>query len=141
MIVDQSGSMNDEIASVRANVNKLSDFLKKSGVDYRFVMIASVNTGSNAICVPQPLAGHGCGENPNVSLPVDQQVLSTDALQIVLNTRPLYESFLREDALKVFIPVTDDNSADINAGSFDAQLIGPTSPFGTDAHRKYVFYP
>jgi hypothetical protein len=139
MIVDQSGSMDSEISSVKANVNKLSGLLANSGVDYHFVMIAGT-TGQLPICVPEPLAGPNCGANGSVFLPIDHHVESNDALDILLTERPNYESFLRPEALKVFIPVTDDN-AYMKAPDFDAKLIGATSPFGTDEKRRYVFYP
>jgi hypothetical protein len=72
-------------------------------------------------------------------------VQSNDALSIILETYNqtsgpmMWQDFLRPDALKIFIPVTDDNS-NLGATQFDAQLVAK-GPFGTDQKRNYVFYP
>lgn len=145
VVVDQSGSMSDEIASVKSNINNLSTILSKVGIDYRVVMIGTVGNGTYDLCVPPPLGGPGCASNGSIYRTVDRNVQSNDALSIILETIDktsgpmLWRDFLRPDAQKIFIPVTDDNST-LGAVQFDAQIIGK-GPFGNDAKRNYVFYP
>lgn len=147
MAVDQSGSMSDDIANVKANINQLSDFLKATGLDYRVVMIATPGTGSYDVCVPPPLGGPSCGSNGTTFKSVPRNVQSNDALSIIISTLAQasgpYEwgTFLRKDSIKAFIPVTDDNAYE-TAASFDQQLLAkPGGLFGTAQSRRYVFYP
>lgn len=144
--IDQSGSMNDDIANVKANINKLSEFLKKTGLDYRVILIASPGTTVYSLCVPAPLGGATCGaDNPPTFKQVPQNVQSTDALTRILQTFDgapgPYSTALRTGAVKAIIPITDDNSS-LAAASFDTQLLGkPGGQFGTAAKRNYVTYP
>jgi hypothetical protein len=146
--VDQSGSMSDEIANVKANINGLSGFLQKTGLDYRVVMIGTVGTGSFDLCVPPPLGGPGCGSNGNTFRTVNRNVQSNDTLDIIVSTLgqttgpTAWRDFLRPDSIKVFIPITDDDSYYLTASSFDQQLLAvPGGLFGAPGDRKYVFYP
>ncbi len=145
--VDQSGSMSDDIANVKANVNKLSGFLDKTKLDYRVVMMAKVGTGKYDVCVPAPLGGASCASKPPTFRTSNQLVASTNVLSLFLSTYSVtsgdkqWADFLRKDALKVFIPITDDNSA-LKAADFDKQLLAkPGGQFGTAAKRNYVVYP
>jgi hypothetical protein len=146
VIVDQSGSMSDELVSVKADINKLSTILGTVGIDYRLVMIGKVGTGTYDVCVPPPLGGPNCASNGTIFRTVDRQVESLDSLKIIIETLTAptsvtnWADFLRPEALKIFIPVTDDNSTQLSAANFDAQLLG-TGLFGTDAKRNYVFFP
>ncbi len=147
MIVDQSGSMSEEIANVKQNINSLSDFLNLTGLDYHVIMIGTVGNGTFDLCVPPPLGGPACASNGNVFRTVNRNVQSTDALDIILSTYDqtsgpmMWQDFVRPDAMKVFIPVTDDNASK-NATSFDTALLAkPGNQFGTAQARKYVFYP
>lgn len=150
VIIDQSESMDQEIASIRTSINNLSSILATSGIDYRVVMIASKNPDSGAdykICVPPPLGGPGCDSNGTVYRVVNEYVYSTDGLELALSTLDatggdkVWADFLRPNALKIFIPATDDRS-DISAVNFDAQLLGKANgAFGTDQARNYKFYP
>ncbi len=163
--IDQSGSMQDgDILNVRNNVNKLSDYLKATGLDYRVVMIASVGTCSSTsttcatMCVPPPLGGPttDCNltskplrnSNPPIFRTSNQNVQSTDALSKLLSTYSSttvgigWSDAIRPEAFKAIIPITDDNSA-LAASSFDTQLLAkaPAGMFGTSTARKYAAYP
>lgn len=149
VVVDQSGSMSEELTSVKQDINQLSSILATTAIDYRLVMIGTVGTGTYEVCVPPPLGGPGCASNGTIFRAVDEHIESNDALKLVIKTltNPTatteWASFLRPNALKVFIPVTDDDSKGsqgLTAAEFDAQLIG-TTLFGTDAKRNYTFYP
>lgn len=151
MSIDQSGSMSDDIANVKNNVNKLSDYLKKTGLDYRVVMIGTPGTGTYNICVPPPLGlgAPSCGSNPPIFRSVNQNVQSLDTLKLILSTYSsavgtptAWADFLRKDAVKVFVPVTDDNSTAVKGLDFDTQLLAkPGGQFGTAAKRNYVMFP
>lgn len=156
--VDQSGSMSDDIARVKANINKLSDFLTATGLDYRVVMIARVGTsGSTDVCVPPPLGGATtlCSDttkplrnsNPPKFRTSNQSIGSTNALSITLSTYQSptagigWKDAVRPEAFKALIPITDDNSA-LAATSFDNQLLAlDPAMFGTATARKYAAYP
>lgn len=154
--VDTSGSMQEESVNVQNNINKMSDFLKASGVDYRVVMIAAPPNpffpppfGPPAICVPPPLGGASCASNPPLYRQVPEEVGSTDALEVILATYDKagrWNDFLRADAFKAFIVVTDDNATTPTPApvhlTFDAELLKRGSgTFGTSTARKYIFYP
>lgn len=145
--IDQSGSMSDEASSLQKNINGLATTLSASALDYRLVMIAAP-TGYAAVCVPQPLAGPGCASNGTLFRSVPQHLESNDTLQYILSTfkatsPPLmWRDFLRPDALKVFVPITDDNAYGTTSGTFDTQLLAAGGTlFGDATKRKYVFYP
>ncbi len=156
--IDQSGSMSDDIANVKTNINKLSDYLKATGLDYRVVMIARVGTTSSTdVCVPPPLGGP-TADCSNTSKPLrnslppafrtsNNSIGSTNALSIILSTydNPTvgigWKDAVRPDAFKALVPITDDNSA-LAAASFDTQLITKgAGMFGTATARKYGAYP
>lgn len=163
--IDQSGSMQDgDILNVRNNVNKLSDYLKATGLDYRVVMIARVGSctaGSSTcanMCVPPPLGGPAAdctdtskplrNSNPPIFRTVNQAVSSTNALSLILSTYSSattgigWDDAVRPEAFKAIVPITDDNSS-LTAASFDTQLLAktPAGMFGTAAARKYAAYP
>lgn len=108
--VDQSGSMNQETAHVQTQINNFVGLIAASQVDYRVVMIASTSA-SNSICVPPPLSGGGCDDGPRFRL-VDRKVDSNDALNLIISEYDKYSDFLRPDAVKHFVVVTDDNATD-----------------------------
>lgn len=145
--VDQSGSMSDDIANVKANINKLSTFLGASGLDTRVVMIGTVGTGTYDVCVPPPLGGANCASNGDKFRTVNRNVQSNDTLSIILSTLTSPTSttewldFLRPDSIKVFVPITDDDAYSPKAAAFDTQLLAASEVFGTEDARRYVFYP
>jgi hypothetical protein len=155
MVIDQSGSMDAEIAQVQTNINKLSTYLAATGLDYRLVMIAGVPASGdyNPVCVPTPLAGPSCTSKPPRYRAVDEHVESWDALKLIIQTydstatATKWSDFLRPDAIKVFIPVTDDDATDSflavpRANSFDDMILSRgKGTFGTKSKRKYVFFP
>jgi hypothetical protein len=155
MVIDQSGSMGEEIAQIQTNINKLSSYLAATGLDYRLVMIAGLPSsgGYNAVCVPTPLAAASCASKPPRFRAVDQHVESYDALKLIIQTydstvtSTKWSDFLRADAIKVFIPVTDDDATDSflavpRANSFDDMILSRgKGTFGTKSKRKYLFFP
>lgn len=130
--VDNSGSMTEETRYVNMNLNTFAGVMEASGLDYRVIMIARRGTGSLQVCATPPLGGANCGDGPRFRH-VDQQVESTDGLQLVLNTYSRWGDFVRPQALKFFVAVTDDNSA-LSADAFDA-MIRMRPPF-----ERYTFH-
>ncbi len=142
-VVDNSGSMDEEIAQVRANINQyFADILSASGLDYQVIMISR----RSQVCVAPPLGGPDCSDNPPLYRAIDQVVGSTNSLSLILSTYDSANPFLnwstslRYDAVKVFIEVTDDDSA-LSALQFATLLLAkqPAGMFGT-AERNYVFH-
>ncbi len=160
--IDQSRSMSDRITSVRANINRLSDNLEKTGLDYRVFVIARPGTTTVSptydVCVPAPL-GMGpptCASKPPTFRAVNRAVANYDTLKIILETydAPLgasdaWADGLRRDAIKVFIPITDNDARAtasdgtlITASVFDQRLMAkPGEQFGTPGFRRYLFLP
>lgn len=146
--VDTSGSMDAEISQIKANINgQFADILAASGLDYQVIMVATKGVGTFQVCAAPPLGGPNCGDNPPFYRVIPQTVGSTNALSLLLSTYDnanlalRWDQYLRMDALKAFIVVTDDNSS-LPAASFDTQLLAkqPAGMFGTAEDRKYVFH-
>lgn len=146
--VDTSGSMSEEIAQIKANINtQFADILAASGLDYQVIMVAAKGTGTFQVCVAAPLGGFNCGANQPLYRPINQTVGSTNSLSLLLSTYDSanlalnWRQYLRMDAVKVFVEVTDDNSS-LSGTSFDTQLLAktPLGMFGTAANRNYIFH-
>ena len=65
-IIDNSGSMSDEIHGVEDNINmNFADIMKKSGLDYRVIMLTHHGSWNRQqICVKPPLSKETMGCNP-----------------------------------------------------------------------------
>lgn len=67
-LVDNSGSMSEEIAAVERSINRdFAEIMDRSGLDYRVIMVSryglaghSVGQSENPICVGPPLSPSGC---------------------------------------------------------------------------------
>ena len=116
-VVDSSGSMGDEEDAVQDALNDFSAYIAATGIDYRVILIGDAGSMS----VPPPLGG-----SPEF-LHVNQGVSSTNALEKVHQTYPMYQSFLRADALLHIVVVTDDES-DWSHSTFNAQIAGLMMP-------------
>jgi hypothetical protein len=127
--VDTSGSMDEEIAQVQANLNNFATLITSSGIDVHVIMIAD-----STMCIPEPL-GNGLPNNCNGAadekLPnyrhVQQTVASTDALQLMISTYPQWKDSLRPGATKTLAVVSDDES-DMSAADFTSQLLALDPP-------------
>lgn len=138
-VVDQSGSMDQETQYVQAKINDFVTLINASNIDYRVIMMAAPS-GSNAICVPGPLGGTSCGNNTRFRL-ANQRIGSTDGPSRVTSQYGLYSDFLRPDATKHFVFVTDDNSA-MTATNFTnaVNALQPAGMFtGFKVHAIYAY--
>jgi hypothetical protein len=123
-IVDNSGSMVEEQRSVEANINtNFAQIMGASGLDYRIIMISKFGKATGGLCVLPPLSGSSnctssCPTNGSRFFHYEIGIGSHNSLEVALNTFNLtdgcgvapggWSSWLRQDALKYFIEVTDD---------------------------------
>ena len=162
-VIDNSGSMTEEIVAVQNNLNRnFADAMSRSGLDYRVILVSSHGDALSrqSVCVSAPLASNAScspvpakpGINPPRFYQYSIEIESTDSFTRLLNSyngtekdqfglAPLgWSQWLRSDAFKVFIEITDDNSATTET-AFDAQLLAKSpAHFGTAANRNYAFY-
>ncbi len=157
-VIDNSGSMTDEIRGVEKNINQnFTQIMNQSGVDYRVVMVTSHGSSAQQkICVDMPLSGHTC--NPPPAVPVnnkryfhyDYNIQSTDSFRKLIMTYNLADShglapngwagYLRKDSVKMFLEITDDQSA-MDEVTFEQMLLAlKPALFGTMQKRNYIFH-
>jgi hypothetical protein len=117
--IDASPSMDDEITRIEAQLNDFATRIGGSGLDYRVVLIGSDRDQYipaeahrfNEICIPPPLSA--AATCPDVDsdrfLHVREPIHSRAVLLESIETFPQYRDFLRADAIKHFIYVTDDD--------------------------------
>lgn len=119
-IIDNSGSMQVEAGSVKANMNTFSSKIINSGIDAHVVLISAIS-GSTGMCIAPPLGGGGCPAKDN-NLPkflhINDEVGSNNALQKLLDHHADWKGQMRPDASKHIIVVSDDDS-DLGANAFD----------------------
>ena len=141
IVIDNSGSMVSKIQAVENNINQnFAQIIDKSGVDYRVIMLSRHGSavGEVAICVKPPLSGNPtCDPPPPTPVNTSRffqyslRIQSNDALALILKTYNApdpngqspsgWSGWLRPDALKAFILITDDNSS-MPADAFLARL-------------------
>lgn len=179
-IIDNSGSMTDDIIAVENNINdNFASIIEASGIDYRVIMIAEHGSAQNAqsICVKAPLSTTTCspipadpGQNPPIFYQYSVTIGSHNSLCQLLNTYDGttadqdgyapngWRDWLRKDAIKVFVEITDDgisctsngvnynDSDNVNAGvtvgdNFDAALLAKDpDQFGDANARNYIWH-
>ena len=57
LVIDDSGSMTEEMTQIKTNVNTFASKIGGVGLDYVVIFIVKKGTSGNTICVPPPLAG------------------------------------------------------------------------------------
>ncbi len=134
-IIDNSGSMSEEIAAVEANIStNFAQIIGNSGVDYRVIMVTDHGPASLDVCIEQPLSTiplGGCaaigtnppGENPGKFYHYDLNVQSWDSTCLAFDAlfgesklkQPEntlnpegWSKWLRPEAVKVFVEISDD---------------------------------
>jgi len=158
-VIDNSGSMGGEILAVEANINQnFAQIIGSSSLDYRIIMISrhGLADPNESICIEQPLSGHSC--NPVPSQPTNSttffqysvEVGSHNSFEVLLATYNTPDEFnlapngwsewLRPDAYKVFVEITDDDSS-MTASEFETALLALTpANFGDAAQIRYIFH-
>ncbi|MEM9863072.1 MAG: DUF4215 domain-containing protein [Myxococcota bacterium] len=125
--VDNSGSMAGEAAQVRANLQReLAGPLDESGIDYRVTMIASLGNSGTSICMDTPLASSLCSTTGPRYLQFDVEVRSNDNMISTLGRIDDIDDsgWLRPEATKVFLFITDDNELDFEWSTVRDRLTG-----------------
>lgn len=146
--IDTSGSMGEEIAFVQAEMNAFSQQIVDSGIDARVILIAaeaasttsdpnancvvffpgtpcvSLGGGDFGVCIGAPLGSGMCPADSKLPTyaHINQSVGSTDALNVLISSYPSWKQHLREQSVKQFLVVTDDNAE---------SLFGAADPMGT----------
>lgn len=104
--IDTSGSMDEETELVEEQLNQFVEFIEESGLDVRVVLI-----GADTVCVPAPLSTGDCPDADTDTYRHIRQIIgSHDAFEKVAATLTLYRDFLRPEAIKHFVVVSDDES-------------------------------
>ena len=129
-VIDNSGSMSEEIDSVELNIDQnFTNIITASQVDWKVVMVTNHGNSLYDVCIGPPLSGTtDCTQQP-VEIPgqfrhYSVDVQSHDSLCIILDT--FYGSnaggeadeygahpngwgqFLRQEAVKAFVEISDD---------------------------------
>lgn len=161
VVIDNSPSMTAEIIGVEQNINSnFAQIIAGSGLDYRVIMLAKHGsaTANQSICISKPLSGNlTC--TPPAAKPVngprffhyDIEISSFDSLRKITQTYNMpdpsgqaqqgWSQWLRPDALKIFIEITDDNETGVNSTMFETTLFALTpKQFGSAAARNYLFH-
>ncbi len=160
--VDTSGSMTDEIAKIRQNINaSFVQTIEQSPIDWQVIMLARKGTTDLSVCVDPPLGGAGCGDNPPRFHHIDCDVESNDALDVLAQSytgqfdfihglscrQPVtpWKTLARPSATKVFLVVTDDEAEGLFSTTppwqmFDDAATADPAMFGGKSHRRYVFH-
>jgi hypothetical protein len=125
-VIDNSGSMSEEIAAVRRNIDhEFASIIEESDVDYRVIMVSQFGEDGTGVCIDPPLGGADCSQglektNGERYFHFNQVIGSNDALCQILdtidNTRADprapsgFNQWLRPEAAKAFVLITDDSA-------------------------------
>jgi len=133
VVIDNSGSMTEEIVGVQKNINQnFATIIENSGLDYRVILVSrhGLATSGQSICIEAPLSGiptGGCASPPSqpVNVPgkfyhYSVEIGSHDAWCKILSTFNIKDEFnlapngwsqwLRPDSFKTFVVISDDGT-------------------------------
>jgi hypothetical protein len=117
-MIDSSGSMQEEIDTVLAELNDFADALDAAGGSNALHLIADRGTDDFEMCVQQPLAQASCADNPPRFYQYDtnggsvSMVHSSNALGRTIQQRSTWASRLQPNSHLAFIVTTDDDGDD-----------------------------
>jgi hypothetical protein len=127
-VIDNSGSMSEEIAAVRRNIDHdFAAIIDESDlqIDYRVLMLSQFGETGTGVCIDPPLAGADCSQglaktNSDRYFQLDLLIGSNDPLCQILDAldNPSLdkrapkglETWLRPEASKAFVLITDDSA-------------------------------
>lgn len=119
--VDGSASMGDEIAKVVHNINNFAGYMLGLRADLHLVMLGDKQSGGQEkLCVPPPLGGPNCQDGERYRHIA--RYVGNDALRQIVALYPEYRTFLRPNAKKVLVIVSDSNAEGVTPDWFDQQL-------------------
>jgi len=112
-VLDTSPSMGAETNNIMSNLNAFGQHLENEGIDYRVIFVGKTQACCN-ICVSPPLASSNCGDTGTRYRHVNQLILSVDACSRMAESAMYaqYTSFLRQDAAKTIVFISDDGITD-----------------------------
>jgi hypothetical protein len=127
-VIDTSGSMDEEVALVELGLTALASYVETSGLDLRVIMLADATT----VCPPVPLTDGACPPTESeIYIPSNVLVGSFDALVKLIENfsgGTNYSRYLRPDAVRHIIVVSDDESDDMTADAFLRQAAALPAP-------------
>ncbi|MBK8481075.1 MAG: VWA domain-containing protein [Proteobacteria bacterium] len=139
--VDGSASMDDEIAKVVHNINNFATYMLGLRADLHLVMLGDKQSGGREqLCVPPPFGGPDCQDG--LRYRHIQRYVGNDALRQILQLYPEYSYFLRPNAKKVLVIVSDSNADGVTPDWFDQELraLGGGTMFNTYVVHSIVGY-
>lgn len=65
-----------------------------------------------SVCIGKPLGSGNCPNDTNLPsyVHIERYIASNDALDVIIDTYPLYKQYLRPNASKSFVVISDDNA-------------------------------
>ncbi|MCC6644082.1 MAG: hypothetical protein IT374_00720 [Polyangiaceae bacterium] len=147
-VIDNSGSMNDEIDFIQSKMNAFSSAIGTSGIDIHVVMVSALKgclfgplQGCNPLflqgfCLPAPFGSGSCpaDANPPAYTHPNTYVNSNDGMNVVMKSWPQWKDALRMGAKKTMVVVTDDDVtvAPYAADGFPNGEVGGAAKFIAD---------
>ncbi len=120
-MIDSSGSMGEEIATVESEINAFASALDAAGGDNRLHLIADRGTDTFEMCVLPPLGGVGCTDNAprfrqyDTNGGSESMVHSSNALgRAIQQYGAGWGPNLQPNSFVAFIVTTDDDGDDTN---------------------------
>lgn len=146
LVIDNSPSMGDEIMAVEDNINdNFAAIMAASSVDYKIVVLSRHGDSTREdVCIRAPLSGTDCTPIPPAPANTstfyhhDVGISSSNSLVEIIETFPTWSPQLRDDAVRVFIEISDDDPSR-SADEFEADLFA-LGGFGDASDRRYIFH-
>jgi hypothetical protein len=117
-VIDTSGSMDEEIAQIEANLNELTTFITTSGLDIQVIMFGQ----ADRICPPAPLTDGSCPPTDSDTYKVVNVVVnSNDSLELLrdnYSSGANYSTLFREGSIRHVVFVTDDEAEGVTASRY-----------------------
>jgi hypothetical protein len=116
--IDTSGSTSQYVQMTQDNLNAFAQQITKANVDVHIIIVASTKTGRvpyydvDGPCIAPPLGSGNCPDdsNPPKYVHLDVYVDSFGVLDAYINQYPNYKKYLRNNSVKTFVSITDDNA-------------------------------
>lgn len=150
--LDTSDSMVGELQQVEANMNTFANAIVQSGIDVHIVLIAkpgnptdgSIFNPDPGVCMDPPLGTGACpgGSKPPLYQHVEVSVGSNNALNKLIETYPTYKKTLRQNSVKYFVVLSDDEAKDgpNNSAAAFTQSVNGLDPGWFDEWKVFGIY-
>jgi hypothetical protein len=116
--IDTSGSTSQYVQMTQDNLNAFAQQITDAHVDVHIIIVASTKTGRmpyydvDGPCIAPPLGSGNCPDDskPPKYVHLDVYVDSFGVLDAYINQYPNYKKYLRDNSVKTFVSITDDNA-------------------------------